>query len=75
VIAAEIGLDHLAAGALVADLFGEGAHCLLGLPRVRQATAAEDARTLTSAVAAAMMVEEEGRRIDLAARRGPRAAR
>jgi hypothetical protein len=63
-------LLNMIAGIVVAELFGEGGSCQLGLPRVRRITPDAQARTLATATAAATLVEEEGRRIDLAVRVG-----
>ncbi|MFL5264646.1 MAG: chemotaxis protein CheX [Anaeromyxobacteraceae bacterium] len=59
-------LLNMIAGVVVVELFGEDAACQLGLPRVRRIGPDAHARTLATATAAATMVEEEGRRIDLA---------
>jgi hypothetical protein len=58
-------LLNMVAGAWVAEVFGDSARCLLGLPRVRPVDAAERAGALAAADVAATLVEEEGRRIDL----------
>jgi len=58
-------LLNMVAGAWVAEVFGDSARCLLGLPRVRAVDAAERAGALAAADVAATLVEEEGRRIDL----------
>jgi hypothetical protein len=59
-------LLNMIAGVVVVELFGEDAACQLGLPRVRRIRPDAHVRTLATATAAATMVEEEGRRIDLA---------
>jgi hypothetical protein len=62
-------LLNMVAGMFVVELFGEGAACELGLPRVRRIAPDSHARALACADAAATLVEEEGRRIDLSATR------
>jgi hypothetical protein len=57
---------NMVAGQLAADLFGEGP-CALGVPLVRSLPAEEYSRFLANASAAACLVDEEGRRIDLSA--------
>jgi hypothetical protein len=65
-------LLNMIAGAVVFDLFGPDARCALGLPRVAEVDAAEGERVPGEASAAATLVEEQGRRIDLAVRLGER---
>ncbi len=60
-------LLNMIAGAAVIELFGQGASYTLGLPSVRLVSPAEHHRALAAATAAATMVDEDGRRIDLAA--------
>jgi hypothetical protein len=57
---------NMVIGRLVVQLFGESAPCRLGTPRVREVGAAEHAGLLAGAACSASLVEEEGRRIDLA---------
>jgi hypothetical protein len=68
-------LLNMVAGAWVAEVFGDEARCLLGLPRVRAVDPRERAGALASADVAAALVEEEGRRIDLSLHLAPEAAR
>jgi len=58
-------LLNMVVGALVMRLFGEGARCRLGVPRVREVRASEHQARLLAAACTAHLVEEEGRRIDL----------
>lgn len=60
-------LLNMIAGALVDEIFPPGDRCLLGLPRVGRAAPLAHARALASAHASATLVDEQGRRIDLAA--------
>jgi Chemotaxis phosphatase CheX len=60
-------LLNMIAGSLVLELFGPEAGCKLGLPRVKRVSPTEYGRELARAHAAATLVEEEGRRIDLSA--------
>ena len=64
-------LLNMIAGALVAEISAPGDTCLLGLPRVGPVASAVHAHALASAHASATLVEEEGRRIVLAACRAP----
>jgi Chemotaxis phosphatase CheX len=66
-------LLNMLAGSLLVDLYGPDARWRLGLPEVRRVAVPEHERALASASAAVTLVEEEGRRIDLAARVGGRA--
>lgn len=59
---------NMIAGSLVLELFGPDGGCKLGLPRVQRLTSEEYRRDAASAHAAATLVEEEGRRIDLSVR-------
>ena len=59
---------NMIAGSLVVSLFGHETSCRLGLPRVRSLSAVEHEKGLGQADAVARLLEEEGRRIDLAAR-------
>jgi hypothetical protein len=61
-------LLNMVAGALLVDLYGPDAQCLLGLPRVERVAPAQHEGELARADAVATLVEEEGRRIDLSAR-------
>lgn len=61
-------LLNMVAGALLVELYGPDAQCLLGLPRVEHVAPAQHEGELSRADAVATMVEEEGRRIDLSAR-------
>ncbi|GEJ59227.1 chemotaxis protein CheX [Anaeromyxobacter diazotrophicus] len=61
-------LLNMVAGALLVELFGPEAKCLLGLPRVERVAPAQHEGELAHADAVATLVEEEGRRIDLSAR-------
>ncbi len=63
-------LLNMMAGTFVAELFGPGAGVHIGLPRVRRVDGGAYARSLAGATAAVTLVEEEGRRIDLAAHAG-----
>lgn len=56
---------NMIAGSLVVELFGPEAGCKLGLPRVERVSSQAYCRELARAHAAASLVEEEGRRIDL----------
>jgi len=58
---------NMIAGSLVVSLFGEDTTCRLGLPRVKTVSAAEHEEDVARADAAARLLEEEGRRIDLCA--------
>jgi Chemotaxis phosphatase CheX len=59
---------NMIAGAFVLELFGPDVGCKLGLPRVQRLTPEEYRRDLAGAQAAATLVEEEGRRVDLSVR-------
>ena len=61
-------LLNMVAGALLVELYGPDAQCLLGLPRVERVAPARHEGELTGADAVATLVEEEGRRIDLSVR-------
>lgn len=56
---------NMIVGSFVVALFGEETGCRLGLPRVKRIDAPQYARSLERADAAATMMEEQGRRIDL----------
>ncbi|HUK66226.1 MAG TPA: chemotaxis protein CheX [Anaeromyxobacteraceae bacterium] len=59
---------NMMAGSLVVSLFGHEVPCRLGLPRVRTVSGVEHESNLAAADAAARLLDEEGRRIDLCAR-------
>ena len=58
-------LLNMVLGAWVVRLFGDG-RCELGVPQVRRRQAGEAAREAAPPSCAAALVEEQGRRIDLA---------
>jgi len=58
-------LLNMFVGVWVVRLFGEHNRCQLGVPRVRELSAAEAGAPVTGAACAAHLVEEEGRRIDV----------
>jgi CheY-specific phosphatase CheX len=59
-------LLNMVVGLLVVRLFGDDARCRLGTPRVREIDPGEHAAGLARAACAATLLEEQGRRIDLA---------
>jgi hypothetical protein len=58
-------LLNMVVGVWVVRLFGEDTRCKLGVPRVREVSAAEAGARAPQTTCAASLVEEEGRRIDL----------
>jgi CheY-specific phosphatase CheX len=60
-------LLNMVAGAVLVELYGPDARCLLGLPRVARVAAGQHEGELARADVVATLVEEEGRRIDLSA--------
>lgn len=60
-------LLNMVAGAVLVELYGPEARCLLGLPRVTRVAARQHEGELARADVVATLVEEEGRRIDLSA--------
>ncbi len=58
-------LLNMLAGTLAVEMFGPDQRCKLGLPRVERVTAERHLASLSAASAAAVLQEEEGRRIDL----------
>ncbi len=68
-------LLNMVAGVLAVELSGGAAPRGLGLPSVRRVGASACLRSLAAADVAVTLVEETGRRIDLALTRGPGARR
>ena len=66
-------LLNMAAGSVVAEIFGAGDPPRLGLPRVARLSPAEHARAASEAEVAVTLVEEEGRRIEVRVAREGRA--
>ena len=62
-------LLNMMAGAIAAQLFGRQARCTLGIPRVRRIGLDEHRRALRAARTLVTMVDEEGRPVQLGARR------
>jgi len=61
-------LLNMAAGMLAVELFGPDQSCRLGVPEVREVSAEDHLRAFDEATCAVSLVEEAGRRIDVAAR-------
>jgi CheY-specific phosphatase CheX len=63
-------LLNMIAGALVLELFGRYARCVLEIPQVRLIGAEEHRRALEQADVAVTLLDEDGHRVHLSATRG-----